>query len=351
MPIYIFHGRERYVYKDSNDTTMNHIHQLRLLNTAAVIASAMIFSSCSHPEPEAADVAPLYAVFYELSQDTLKTRLNDVTDRYGNEIKAFIEVVNSVRNDSVTIESWPQSDVVKIFSPDVMKVFPTPDVIGETASYMTDAVRRNGLDLPEYRYAAVVWGLNKSIIFSDSIAMIALNHYLGADYPGYAGMPAYRRARKTAEMLPYDMTEAVIATGYPYAKSEQSTVLSRLLYEGALAEAKLRLTPDATEAGVLGYDDEAYRRLNENEAEIWKTLATRDLLYDINEMTASHLVDELPATNIISPETPGRAGRFIGHRIVASYLRRHPETTLQQLLSPGFYDNQETLVASGYSPR
>ena len=41
MPIYIFHGRERYVYKDSNDTTMNHIHQLRLLNTAAVIASAM----------------------------------------------------------------------------------------------------------------------------------------------------------------------------------------------------------------------------------------------------------------------------------------------------------------------
>lgn len=349
--IYIFCSRKRYDYKDSTDTTMNHIRLSHLMITAAMTATIISLCSCSHHKPKAVEVAPLYTIFHEMSQDTSSAQHHDITDRYSDEIKAFIEVINSVRNDSVTVGSWAGSDVVRVFTPDAMKIFPTPDAIGGTAAYMTDAARHNGLDLPDYRYAAVVWGLNKSIIFNDSIAMIALNHYLGTDYPGYAGMPAYRRIRKTAEMLPYDLTEAVIATGYPYVRTEQSTVLSRLLYEGALAEAKLRLTPDATEAHALGYDDDTYRYLTENEAEIWKTLATRDLLYDINEMTASHLVDELPATNIISPETPGRAGRFIGHRIVASYLRRHPETTLQQLLSPDFYDGRETLVASGYAPR
>ncbi len=316
-----------------------------------VMLLAAISGSCTHKKTETADVAPLYIVFYKLLQGNDSCQICEKRSKYDNEIKAFIEVVNNGRVDSFTIDSWPESDVVRVFSPDVMKVFPTPAIIGETVAYMSDAAQRNRLDITDYKYAAVVWGLNKSIIFNDNVAMIALNHYLGADYPGYTGIPDYRRARKTAEMLPYDLTEAVIATQFPYVRTNGSTALSRILYEGALTEAKLRLTPDATEARALGYDDEAYSYLTEHEAEIWKTLATRNILYDINEMTASRLVDELPATNIISQNTPGQAGRFIGHRIVASYLLHHPETTLQHILSPDFYNSHETLVASDYSPK
>ena len=330
---------------------MNHIRLIKPALAAALTLPSLLLGSCSQQKPEPVEVAPLYSIFYELSQADTKEQQCEIPNKYDKEIKAFIEVVNSGRNDSISVESWAGSEVVRVFSPDAIKAFPTPAVIGETAAYMTDAARREGLAIPDYRYAAVVWGSGKSIIFNDSVAMIALNHYLGPDYAGYEGMPAYRRAHKTAAMLPYDLTEAVVATRYPYVATERSTALSRMLYEGALTEAKLRLTPGATEAEALGYDDEAYRYLTENEAAMWTALATRNILYDINEMTASHLVDDLPATNIISPETPGRAGRFIGHRIVASYLSRHPETMLQQLLSPAFYDSPETLVASGYSPR
>ena len=45
---------------------------------------------------------------------------------------------------------------------------------------------------------------------------------------------------------------------------------------------------------------------------------------------------------------PGRVGRFIGYRIVQAYLTRHPETKLNELLSPTFYTSSMTLPDSGY---
>lgn len=326
------------------------IQKKHILPCAIAIALAAIVSSCADTQQQVADVAPLYSIFYDISMSDSPTAHTELTDKYSSETEAFFEITGSYGHDSITVDSWANSDVVKVFSPDVLKLYPTPVIIGETVAFMTDAATRNNLSIPAYKYAAVIWGNGKSIVFNNNIAMIALNHYLGADYPGYAGLPAYRAARKTSEMLPYDITEAVVATAYPFVAAAQPTALSRMLYEGAIAEAKIRLTPDATEAGALGYDRIAFDYLNKNESSIWQTLATRNLLYDINDMTASRLVDDLPATNIISQETPGRAGRFIGHRIISSYLKRHPDTTLAMLLSPDFYNSPDVLLDSGYAP-
>ena len=77
--------------------------------------------------------------------------------------------------------------------------------------------RNAGLELPRRRYASVVWGKPQSIIFVDSVMLIALNHYLGAEYEGYSHFPLYSRLVKEPAIMPFDISEALIATAYPFA--------------------------------------------------------------------------------------------------------------------------------------
>lgn len=267
--------------------------------------------------------------------------------------RAFLDVVapdTVVPVDTTIISRWSKSAPVRIFTPAVDSVWPDTHPLQAQLGTILFKAGSEGLALPERKYAAVVWGNLKSILFVDNVMLIALNHYLGEDYEGYKGSiwPAYVRHEKTPGNLPYDMAEALVGSSYGYDGGDYATALSRMLYEGALIEAKMRLVKDATEAGALGYTAEQMDWFAHNERQIWETLITKKLIYDTSAETKARLVERAPATTIIAPFVPPRAGRYIGYAIVKSYLDRHPDTSLGELLSPSFYNRESTLVESGY---
>ena len=197
---------------------------------------------------------------------------------------------------------------------------------------------------------AVVSPYNQSIFTSGSMMLVGLNHYFGAGFDGYSNFEPYQRLNKRVGQLPYDMVEAAVASAYPMVDMQEGTVLQHLLYQGALIEAKMQLVPDATEAEALGYTPAQYEWMVANEAPAWDALISRNLLYSTSATDAERLIRPSPATTILHPASPGRAGRYIGHRIVRSYLESHPDTSLEYLLSPGFYAGQQTLVDASYAP-
>lgn len=206
---------------------------------------------------------------------------------------------------------------------------------------------------PDKRFPAVyavVSPFNQSVFTSDSLLYIGLNHYLGADYAPYSYFPDYIRKLKTPERVTPDVAEALVRSEYPYDPLvEYPTVLMRLLYEGAVVEAVMQLT-GVSEQTALGYDDEQMKWLDKHEREVWESLIGRKLIFSGDEQLASQLVNRAPFTSAISPETPGGAGRFVGHRIVNSYLDRRARKAAE-LLSPEFYAGGDILPSSGYGPR
>lgn len=265
------------------------------------------------------------------------------------EIEAFMRTVSELPCDRELIAGWSASQVVEVFTPDVDSVFADTSSVAKSLGRILARAGEQGLNLPNRRYAAVVYGRPESILFVDSVMLIALNHYLGADYPGYSHWPAYMRAQKTPASLPCDIAEALTATSYPYeAAGTDATLASRLLYEGALAHAKTLLT-GCTPAQALGYTDDEYRQLLADEAVLWHALIGADLLYDTSPAVADRLVTPAPRASINGTPAPGRVGRFIGYRIVQSYLSSHP-TELAILLTPPFYTSPATLPSSAYNP-
>lgn len=194
---------------------------------------------------------------------------------------------------------------------------------------------------------AIISPFNQSVLVSDSTLFIGLNHYLGTSYAPYAYFPDYIRSRKIPSRIIPDVAEALVRGAYPFQYGGRT--VGRLFYEGAVAEAVMQLTGE-DEAAVLGYIPEQMQWLEDNESDMWNALIERRILFSGNPDDSRALVFPGPVTSSLHPEAPGAAGRFVGHRLLRSYLDKHSRLPLDTLLSPEFYNSEDALSNSRYTP-
>lgn len=266
-----------------------------------------------------------------------------------------LEAMSVVFKDSLTCDSslstFSGKTAVRMFTPEVERRFSSLDSLQSVIGGLYAALAREMPSVKPPRLYGIVAPYNNSMFMVDTVMLVSLNHYLGADFDGYSYFPPFERALKRPDMMPYDLAEAIVAINSPYRPGAGATALSRLLYEGALTEAKMRLVPDPSLENALGYDSSQLDWLDDNEGRIWNELITRKLLYSTDPREIDRLVMPSPATTLINQQAPGRAGRYIGYKIIKSYLKQHPETTISQLLDPAFYNSSTTLPDSKYSPK
>jgi len=263
----------------------------------------------------------------------------------------LMKAIYGVASDSLFMADYSVSLPVTVFVPDIEQRLPSLDSCEQALGGLRDKMAQS---MPDINFPKIVYGavipFNQSVVISDTIVVIGLNHYLGADYDGYSGFDRYRRKLKIPSRIVPDVAEALIGTAYPYIMSEHQTVLSRILYEGALIHAMMMSCPGLTLEDALGYSVDELRWAVTNESGVWHSLITGELLYSSDPMVAYKLVDPSPATSIINANAPGRIGRYIGYRIISSYIDVHPETKAESMLSPEFYGANTPLIESKYAP-
>lgn len=310
------------------------------------ICLASAFVGCNKTDDSFQTINPVYRYLSDV-----KSTHATMPDSLSDGISAMMSVLGVDSLDSQIIEAWSNSPAVAVFTPPVDSVFPTLTAVERQLGAIISNAAKEKLNIPDYNYSAVVWGKQIPIVFVDNVMLIALNHYLGADYPGYARWADYQRFTKSADFLPYDLAEAIVATSYEFkGEADKSTVLSNMLYNGALTEAKMRLVKDADLAHALGYTKEQLQWLDKHERDLWQELVGKKLLYDVSDFTKERLLDQTPATSLLNANAPGRAGRYLGYQIVKSYLKHNPDTTIGQLLSPDFYQSVDALINAQYEP-
>lgn len=158
---------------------------------------------------------------------------------------------------------------------------------------------------------------NQSVMMVDTVVIIALNHYLGADYKGYDYFPDYLRRNKRIERLPIDVGEAWISARYPFPDNVAApSLLQCMAYEGAvIAEVADELGIDDG-ALLLGWNDEEWGEAIVNEGEAWRRILGNEMLFSDDQLLVSRLMSPAPASVDVSPDAPGRIGRFIGLRLI-----------------------------------
>lgn len=319
-----------------------------IINIMLVSSAICLMFSCRNESQDESKlyVLPLHNMLYDAvgqSVGQAHRNLDSLIVDYSDILDAAL-IINGVDTLSAdALYCLATSPAFKVFYSDVERLAPSNDELNKNLNYILKKTAEQNINLPIKHFATLVWGKPQSILFCDSIMFIGLNHYLGADYPGYDSFDSYIRQFKTPKALPYDMAEALVATEYPFELSDSSAVINRLIYEGALITSKMLFVKDAKLSEALGYTDEQLKLVDMHKDEIWQIMLSKRLIFDKDMFVADRLVKPAPYSTMISQECPGRIGRYIGYKIVEQYLKHHDDIKLADVLSPDFYNSANPL--------
>ncbi|MBB1138854.1 gliding motility lipoprotein GldB [Myroides sp. WP-1] len=185
-------------------------------------------------------------------------------------------------------------------------------------------------------------------IYADTIALVSLDTYLGADHHFYKSFPTYTHTTfDRAQILP-DMAESFVVQKLP--KSMDRTFLGAMIQKGKLIYAKETLLPSVAKETLLTYTKEQYDWCVANESQVWRYFIDNQLMFDTDGKLAARFIDPAPFSKFyldIDSESPGRVGVWMGWQIVRSFMENN-NVTLQELFAMNAKDIFEK---SKYKPK
>jgi len=170
------------------------------------------------------------------------------------------------------------------------------------------------------------------VVVTDSIVLIALDTYLGAEHEFYASFYDYIKQNLNKDQIVSDLATAY-AEQLIY-QPKRVTFLEEMIYFGKQLYLKDLLIPFKDNNQKIGYSSAQYEWAEENEFYIWQYFVEKELLYETDRKLLLRFIIPAPFSRFnleLDSESPGRLGQYIGWQIVKSYME-NKETPLLQML-------------------
>ena len=170
------------------------------------------------------------------------------------------------------------------------------------------------------------------VIVTDSIVLISIDNYLGADHEFYESFYNYIRKNLKRDQIVMDLADA-----YAFRLINQprrKTFLEELIYHGKKLYLKDFWVPLAEDSTKIGYTNDELLWANDNEFYIWQYFIENELLYSTDTKLVGRFIAPAPFSRFnleLDSESPGALGQYIGWKIVRSYMENNPSSLLQML--------------------
>ena len=186
------------------------------------------------------------------------------------------------------------------------------------------------------------------VILADSLLLIGLDNYLGADHEFYQGMNRYIARGLDPAYLVSDVAAAFAGSVIPPPRGERSFV-AQMVYHGKILYLKDKLLPLEPDSVKIGYTGGELAWARANEGQVWRYFIEGELLYDTDRELGPRFLDPAPFSKFrleLDSESPGRIGRYMGWQIVRSYMDKSGASLAELLSMPG----EELFRQSNYKP-
>ena len=230
----------------------------------------------------------------------------------------------SERYDNLYWTARMQDTLQKEIEDEVSKVFADE---GETSAQLELLFKHIKYYFPKTKVPEVVMVAtdvdyrNKVIWVDNNLLLVSLSNYLGSDHHFYEGIPTFNSKNFRKEQIAVDAAHAFAKAQTPSPRSSQFMEL--LISEGKKLYLMKQLLSQTPLNEVLSYNDEEFAFILENEIDIWEYFVRKELLFSTDHKLASRFINPAPFSKFyleIDNETPGRIGRYIGYKIVDSYM-------------------------------
>lgn len=200
------------------------------------------------------------------------------------------------------------------------------------------------------RIKTVITGLDTDLYVSDTLIVVGLDFFLGAD-------AKYRPKTYDYLMRRYDPHDIVPSCLLIYGISPQfnktdlkdRTVLADMVTYGKSFYFAKHMMPCLPDSLLIWYTKEEMDGARANEDLIWARFIQDKILFSTNVMDKKNYLGDRPITIQVGEKCPGRIGQWIGWQVVNHYMETHPERSLTELMNMA--DAQTLFKDSNYKPQ
>ena len=229
-----------------------------------------------------------------------------------------------------TIQQEIQEQVARIFG-DITEIEDKLELLFKHVAYYFPEV-----DVPKTITVATDVDYKNKIILTDSLLFVSLSTYLGSDHYFYDGIARFHSKNFRKDQIVVDVAHAFAKAKTPPPTSLQ--FIDHLIYEGKILYVMEQLLPEEPLYEILSYREDELVFAQENEVNIWEYFVSKELLFNTDKKLLSRFVDPAPFSKFyldLDNETPGRIGRYIGYKMVASYMAKNTTPLKSMLLKDG----------------
>ncbi len=176
------------------------------------------------------------------------------------------------------------------------------------------------------------WNYLKKAIYADSLELLAIDNFLGAQNRLYKGIPKYIRQNMRPEQIPVAVANSYIETQVPPASTKN--FLSKMIHAGKKLYLLDAYLPEIADSLKIGYSTKKIQWAKENEEGVWQYFIENELLYSNDTKLDRRFLNLAPYSKFYTEndmESPGRIGQYTGWQIVRSYMQKN-KVSLQKLL-------------------
>ena len=332
---------------------------MKLRISLLIIWISMLFASCglstgngTEQEEEEISVLRYDKLLGEYVRSNSFSAMQKLTMDYRMPTKILIEdvlAIGTVKDDTIAQrlqKFYSDTTLVRLMG-DVEAKFPN---LEEVEKGLTKGFKKLKKEVPDTKVPFIysqVSAFNESIVLVDSLLGISLDKYMGEDYPLYKRFYYdYQCRSMRPERIVPDCFVFYLLSRYGMVYHEGTCLIDLMLHSGKINYVMQNLLGYDNIGEAMGYSKEENAWCRENEQAIWDYICSNDHLHARDPMVIRYYMKPAPAVEMLGGRAPALIGTWIGARIVASYMKKHKDMKLKDLLD--FTDYHRMLDESNY---
>ena len=332
---------------------------MKLRISLLIIWISMLFASCglstgngTEQKEEEISVLRYDKLLGKYVRSNSFSAMQKLTMDYRMPTKILIEdvlAIGTVKDDTIAqrLQKFYSDTTLIRLMEDVEAKFPN---LEEVEKGLTKGFKKLKKEVPDTKVPFIysqVSAFNESIVLVDSLLGISLDKYMGEDYPLYKRFYYdYQCRSMRPERIVPDCFVFYLLSRYGMVYHEGTCLIDLMLHSGKINYVMQNLLEYDNIGEAMGYSKEENAWCKENEQAIWDYICSNDHLHARDPMVIRYYMKPAPAVEMLGGRAPALIGTWIGARIVASYMKKHKDMKLKDLLD--FTDYHRMLDESNY---
>ena len=134
----------------------------------------------------------------------------------------------------------------------------------------------------------------KKIILTDSLLLIGLDNYLGANHFFYSSFPSYIKSSFNKENIVIDIAKEYAVSVVSKVKADNYTFIEKIINHGKILVFTSSMLRDVDDSKIIGYTNQDFSWALKNEKDIWANFIENEYLFSSDNNLDNRFINLAP---------------------------------------------------------